>query len=124
MGYQMKHSLALVVEDDVHQRLFLVMLLEECEMRVLECASAEAAICVLDRMGDKIGLMFTDVQLTGAMNGVTLAVEAKQRFPRMNVVVTSGRACPEGLPSDATFMATPWLPLDVLREAERSRFAD
>ncbi len=120
----MGRSLALVVEDEVYERLLLATLLEECEMRVLECESAEAAVCLLDRMGDQIRLLFTDVQLAGAMNGATLAVEAKQRFPRMKVIVTSGRECPEGLPPDAKFMPKPWVPLDVLREAEMSRVAD
>jgi CheY-like chemotaxis protein len=42
--------LALVVEDDDNQRALLSILLEESEMEVLECDSAEAAISVLDRL--------------------------------------------------------------------------
>jgi hypothetical protein len=37
------------------------------------------------------------------------------------VIVTSGIALTKNLPEGATFMPKPWLPLDVLREAERSQ---
>ena len=65
-------------------------------------------------------MLVTDVELAGAMNGAALATEAKQRFPEMDVIVTSGNPRPRQLPADATFMPKPWRALDVLREAERS----
>ena len=45
-----RYPLALVVEDDDNQRALLSTLLEESEMEVLECDSAEAAISVLNRI--------------------------------------------------------------------------
>ena len=44
-----RHPLALVVEDDDNQRALLSILLEESEMDVLECDSAEAAFSALIR---------------------------------------------------------------------------
>ena len=58
-----RHPLALVVEDDDNQRALLSTLLEESEMEVLECDSAEAAVSVLDRIGESVCLLFTDVKL-------------------------------------------------------------
>lgn len=113
-------ALALIVEDDQNQRQVLAVLLEECEMRVLECESAEAALCVLNRVGSDVRLLLTDVELAGVMNGAALAAEAKQRFPEINVIVTSGHSRPKHLPADMKFMPKPWRALDVLREAERS----
>jgi DNA-binding NtrC family response regulator len=111
--------IALVVEDDAMQRELAVVLLEESEMGVIECSSAEAALGVLDRMGDCVSLLFTDVNLGGAIDGLALARSARARFPAMRVIVTSG-VPRTGLPEGATFLAKPWRALDVLREAERS----
>ena len=116
-GY--RHPLALIVEDDDNQRALLSMLLEESEMEVLECDSAEAAVSVLDRIGKSVCFLFTDVKLAGAMSGAALAAKAKERFPQMDVVVTSG-FLPRELPGDAKFMPKPWRALDVLREAQRA----
>jgi two-component system, cell cycle response regulator CpdR len=112
--------IALVVEDDFLQRDLVATLLEESDMGVIQCDSAEAAMRVLDRMGDCVSLMFTDVNLAGAMDGVTLAQFASESYPKIHVVVTSGLTLEKRLPDGAMFLPKPWLPLDVLREAERS----
>ena len=90
---------ALVVEDDALQRSLLCLLLEESQMEVIQCESAEAAERVLDRSGGCLSLMVTDVELSG-------------------VLVTSGSDI--GVPAPAKFYPKPWLPLDILREAELS----
>jgi DNA-binding NtrC family response regulator len=113
--------IALVVEDDASQRELAVVLLEESEMGVIECESAEAALIVLEKMGDCVSMMFTDVNLAGKIDGVELAHFATQRYPNIHVIVTSGLALTKGLPEGAMFMPKPWLPLDVLREAEQSK---
>ena len=111
--------IALVVEDDAIQREDVATLLEESEMGVIQCASAEAALGVLEKMGGCLSLMFTDVNLAGAIDGLELARFAKARFPNLHVIVTSG-VPRTGLPEGTTFLAKPWRALDVLREAERS----
>jgi DNA-binding NtrC family response regulator len=111
---------ALVVEDDELQREMVAMLLEESEMGVIQCESAEAALLVLDKMGGCISMMFADVNLAGRIDGIQLAHAAKNRFPNMHVIVTSGSTHKTKLPDGAAFMQKPWRPLDVLREAERS----
>ena len=111
--------IALVVEDDVLQCELMVVLLEESEMSVIQCQSAEEALRVLEKMGGCMSMMFTDVNLAGKLDGVELAHFALQRYPNLRVIVTSGAALTKGLPEGAMFMPKPWLPLDVLREAER-----
>ena len=110
---------ALVVEDDPMQREMLCLLLEESEVEVIECESAEAAEAVLERAGGSLSLMMTDVQLAGNMTGVELARIARQYNPDIGVIVTSGRPLRENLPDGAKFWSKPWAPLDVIREAER-----
>ena len=82
------------------------VLLEESEMEVLECNSAETAVSVLDRIGESVWFLFTDENLAGTMSGAALAAKAKGRFPQMDVVVTSSSLPPE-LPGDAKFCQNP-----------------
>lgn len=113
--------IALVVEDDAMQREMVAVLLEESDMGVIQCESAEAALLVLDKIGGCLSMIFADVNLAGRINGIELAHVAKERFPKMHVIVTSGASHEMKLPDGATFMPKPWRPLDVLREAERSQ---
>lgn len=111
-------SKALIVEDDELQRTVLGILLEESEIETIQCASAEAAMSVLQERGNELAMMMTDVNLAGHMDGVELAFIAKRQFPNLHVIVTSGRILARRLPDGAKFWAKPWRPLDVLREAQ------
>ena len=111
--------IALVVEDDELQRELVVVLLEESELSVIQCRSAEQAFRVLKSMGGRVLMIFTAVKLAGKIDGVELAHFATRCYPKIRVIVTSGLAQPKGLPEGAMFMPKPWLPLDVLREAGR-----
>jgi DNA-binding NtrC family response regulator len=119
MGYAHK-STALVVENDETQRTLVSLLLEESEMNVIECESAEAAVLVLEESGDSVSMVFTDVELAGMMDGIELAYLAKQRYPDMHVIVTSGAPRVRRLPDGTLFMAKPWSPIDLLRVAVQS----
>jgi len=54
------------------------------------------------------------------MDGVELAYLAKQRYPDLKVIVTSGAPRVRRLPDGTLFMAKPWSPIDILRVAEQS----
>jgi two-component system cell cycle response regulator CpdR len=111
--------IALVVEDDVLQRELVAVLLDESELSVIQCQSAEQALRVLKKTGGRVSMMFTDVKLAGKIDGVELAHFATRWYPKIRIIVTSGQALPQSLPEGAMFMPKPWLPLDVLREAGR-----
>src|SRR5882724_13722708 len=96
--------IALVVEDDVLQRELVVVLLEESEMDVIQCQSAEGALSVLDQVGKSVSMIFTDVNLAGKIDGVELAHFASQRYPKIHVIVTSGLELTKSLPEGALFM--------------------
>ena len=114
---------ALVVEDDPMQREMICLLLEESDMDVIECESAEAAELVLEEAGASLVLMMTDVQLAGHKSGVDLAHVAKKFNPDMDVIVTSGIPLRQALPDGTIFWKKPWAPLDVIREAEKMSIA-
>jgi CheY-like chemotaxis protein len=111
---------ALVVEDDRDQRALVGTLLEECEMKVVECETAEAAAVAMEHLRDTLVMIFVDVRLAGRMDGVELASLARERLPHVSVVLTSGSAVPE-IPADTVFMQKPWRALDLLRVAESVR---
>ncbi|MDB5619410.1 MAG: response regulator [Tardiphaga sp.] len=109
-----------MVEDDGLQRELVSILLEESEMNVIECESAEAAALVLEESGDTVSMVYTDEELAGLMDGVELAHIAKESYPDMHVIVTSGAARVPGLPHGALFMPKPWNRIDVLRVAQQT----
>lgn len=115
------NPIALIVEDDAMQRELMAMLLEESELGVVQCESAEDAMGVLEKIGPCVSMMFTDVNLAGKIDGVELAHLAAQSYPNIHVIVTSGNTLTKTLPAGAMFMPKPWLPLEVLRVAERSK---
>jgi DNA-binding NtrC family response regulator len=109
----MLNFIAVIVEDDPIQRVFLADLLKEGGLEVVECASAEAAELVLVATGTELRALVTDVNLAGDMSGVELAQLAKRKFPRLNVVIVSGHS-PPYVPHDTRFLMKPYLPEELL----------
>ena len=112
-------QIALVVEDDPIQREVIVTLLEESEMQVIQCESGEAAELVLEHVGADLTTLLTDVNLAGSMDGIELAQIAHQRFPELHIVIMSANPRVSRLPDGTSFIAKPWRPLELLREAGR-----
>lgn len=114
-------SLAIVVEDEEDVRQLAETLLEETQLEVVGCASAEEALDVLQQRGGDVALIFADVRLAGQMDGLQLVRAVATLWPRTRLVVTSGQGVRRpDLPKDAVFIAKPWRAMDVLVEAERA----
>jgi two-component system cell cycle response regulator CpdR len=109
--------LALVVEDDPLERELASVVLEECEMDVVPCESAEAATAVIEALERQPLMLFADVRLPGVLTGADLAFLVRDKFPEARVIVTSGDDFPPPLPDGARFMPKPWVPLELVREA-------
>ncbi len=77
-----------------------------------EAGDAEEALSVLDRH-PAIGLLFTDVDMPGEMDGVALARLVYDVRPDVELVITSGATViPNGdLPDHGTFLGKPY-PMD------------
>ncbi|WP_438346751.1 response regulator [Methylorubrum populi] len=114
--------IVLVVEDERNTRELAESVLEETEMRVIGCDSAERALSVLQERGGDVALVFADIRLAGAMDGLQLARAIATLWPRTRLVVTSGVEPEPGvaLPEGAVFIPKPWRAFDVLVEAERA----
>jgi PAS domain S-box-containing protein len=81
----------LVVEDDPDVRAYTESMVAELGYRVLTAGDAAAALKLLD-LHPEADLLFTDVGLPGGRDGRLLADEARQRYPRLKVLFTTGYA--------------------------------
>ena len=79
----------LVVEDDPEVRLLAIKVLGNLGYVALGASDADSALAMLAQHPD-IALMFTDVVLPGGVNGAQLAGRARERYPDIKVLYTSG----------------------------------
>jgi signal transduction histidine kinase/DNA-binding response OmpR family regulator len=79
----------LLVEDDDLIRLNTADMLQELGCRVLDAASAEEALQVLQQ-DSGIGVLISDLRLPG-MSGLELAAKARAQHPGLGVVFATGR---------------------------------
>jgi CheY-like chemotaxis protein len=111
---------ALIVDDDAHERELIGILLEERGLDVIPVASSEEAVNILRGGARKIVLIVAAMNLPSFMDGARLAIYAQQ-WPWIRVVVTSHDEDEvEPLPHPAVVMPQPWLPLNMLIQAERA----
>jgi CheY-like chemotaxis protein len=113
---------ALIVEDDAEVRSLAATLLEDEQLDIIECESAEAALAIMLIGGREVAMIFADVRLPGVMDGVDLAWEVKLRWPHLPVILTSGlpRERVGDLPLGVDYMPKPWQPLNVLIAAKQA----
>ncbi|MEX0707167.1 MAG: response regulator, partial [Woeseia sp.] len=80
----------LVVEDDEAVCKMVVKLLAELGYETVSAENAEIALQRLQEADHDFDLLFTDVIMPGAMDGVALAQQAIQSKPGLKVLLTSG----------------------------------
>ncbi len=117
--------IVLLVEDEALLRMFTADLLrEEGPFKVIEAASADEALTVLEAAAKSVRAIVTDVEMPGSLDGFTFTRIVKQAWPHIGVVVVSGRAAPgrDGLPAGACFLTKPYMPAELI-EAVRSVLA-
>jgi DNA-binding NtrC family response regulator len=78
----------LVVEDDVLVRMPIAQYLRNCGYRVVESANAEEAMTVLSHKETVIDLVFTDIEMPGAVDGFGLARWVREHRPDLDVILT------------------------------------
>jgi CheY-like chemotaxis protein len=121
------HQVALIVEDDAETRSLAATLLEETDLQVVEVSSGEEALHYLHHHAGEVVFVFSEVRLPCLMNGLDLARLVRLRWPWIRTVLTSDTPPEDGLDKalrQVRFMPKPWLPLDVLLEAETAAQAN
>jgi CheY-like chemotaxis protein len=108
--------LVLVVDDDPFVRAVGVDILAEAGFSVLEACDANAALVILAAHPD-VNVMFSDVEMPGALDGLALASRASELRPGIGIVLTSGRGAfdPTGLPCHGLFLRKPYAGPALLR---------
>jgi CheY-like chemotaxis protein len=80
----------LVVEDEPLIRMEAVDMIEHAGFKVYETANADAAITLMEKHAD-IGILFTDIDMPGSMDGIKLAEYVNDRWPLVSIVIASGK---------------------------------
>jgi CheY-like chemotaxis protein len=117
-------KVALVVDDEVFARLFAIQILLDEGFTVLEAADAAEGLEMLDR-NDDVSLLFTDINMPGDMDGIELAAKAREAWPDVALLLTSGRVEPSGgeVPPGGRFLPKPYTAhalMSMIRELERT----
>ena len=110
----------LVVENELLLSLDISDALKDEGYDVITVANADDAIKVLETRND-IRTIFTDIDLPGSIDGLKLAAAVRDRWPPVNIIVTTGMRAPrrDEMPAKSLFIAKPYRSAEVL-EAVRS----
>lgn len=105
----------LVVEDEFLLNLDISEELLQQGYYVLTATNADEAIKILESRKD-IHTIFTDVNLPGSMDGLKLAAAVRDRWPPLNIIITTGKKAPQPdeMPTNSVFVAKPYKRADVL----------
>jgi CheY-like chemotaxis protein len=106
----------MIVDDDVFERMGASGMFADAGYRVLEAQDADEALRFFEANAD-VRLLFTDVSMPGSMSGSDLAQQVAERWPKVGIIVTSGRPRPIQLPVSMLFHDKPYVPAAVLRQA-------
>lgn len=115
-----KRPLILIVEDETFVRLDASEIVAAAGYEVLEAQDAEEAIRLLEARAD-IRIVFTDIEMPGSVDGLKLAACVRDRWPPVEIIVTSGRVWPPNshLPSRGIFLPKPYRPEQLIFELDR-----
>ena len=108
-------TVILVVEDEFLIRSHLAEILADAGHEVIATAGADEAIAVLESRND-IRIIITDIEMPGSMDGLKLAEAVRDRWPPIDIIITTGNAAPsaDSMPARSRFLGKPYDPDDVL----------
>jgi len=108
-----------VVEDEFLTRFAALTALDSAGFDVLDAENAEAALRVLAERSD-VGVLFTDINMPGRLDGLDLAFEVRRSRPSIGLILTSGKARPNELQmlGGARFLSKPYTDLELVAGVE------
>ena len=113
-------GLVLVVEDEPILRMAAVDMVEDAGFTAVEAADATEAVRILESRTD-IRIVFTDIDMPRGMDGMRLAACIRDRWPPINIIVTSGHVAASEieLPARAVFFPKPYKATEVVAMMSR-----
>jgi CheY-like chemotaxis protein len=99
----------LIVEDDPFLRMLAVEFVNEAGFETREAGNADQAIAILES-GSGIGVLFTDINMPGSMDGLKLALMVSSRWPAIGILIASGHVLLPlaDLPPNGRFLGKPY----------------
>lgn len=99
----------LVVEDQFSTRMVAADAISDMGLGVHEASDADEALQAMDDHPE-IGVLFTDIQMPGQMDGLGVAEQVHQDRPDVELIVTSGgqKVDDSELPDNGTFLSKPY----------------
>ena len=113
-------TVVLVVEDEPLLLMHALDVVEGGGFTVVAASSADEAIAVLHARSD-IRIVFTDIDMPGSMDGLRLAAVVRDRWPPVELILTSGHVRPrtEDLPARGLFFSKPYDDATVVEAMKR-----
>jgi CheY-like chemotaxis protein len=120
---QQTKSTVVVVEDDILVRMTIAEYLRDCGLRVIEAATGEEAVLILQQVDLAIDVVLSDVHLGAGMDGFAVAQWVRMHRPSVQVVLAgtpdraanaAGSLCDEG-----PHLSKPYDPQIVLDRIKR-----
>jgi two-component system, response regulator PdtaR len=98
----------LVVEDETFINMFVSEELEDAGYTVLTAGNADQAIALLET--HDVRCIFTDIDMPGSMDGLKLAAAVRNRWPPIDIIITTGKSKPEPreMPAGSVFLPKPY----------------
>ena len=105
----------LVVEDDFLNRLHAVNLVVDAGYIAVEASNADEAITILEARKD-IRIVFTDIDMPGSMDGLKLAHAIRERWPPIELILTSGHfdLSDDEIPERGRFFPKPYRDQEII----------
>ncbi len=77
----------LLVEDEVLVRMPIAQYLRDCGYKVIEAVNADEAMTVLLHRETAVDIVFSDIEMPGAVDGFGLAKWIREHRPGLNVLL-------------------------------------
>jgi CheY-like chemotaxis protein len=107
--------IVLIVEDEYLLRQDVAAVFREAGFEVVEAYNADESISILQARND-IRIVFTDIEMPGSMDGLKLAHAIRDRWPPIEIIITSGkfRLSVDQIPARGQFFPKPYDPIAMV----------
>jgi CheY-like chemotaxis protein len=101
-------------------RMRAVAMVEDAGFQSVEAVDACEAVTILEGRSD-IALLFTDIQMPGAMDGLALARAVHVRWPSIAIIIVSGAIAPakSDVPALSQFFSKPLESFKMIAEMQQ-----
>ena len=119
----MSDRICLIVDDEISIRAYLRAIMERARFQSLEADTVGQALRILQKIGGRLDVVISDINMPGDMNGVDLAHSVRNSFPDIPVILISGYADEDSVKKaapDFEFIQKPFVPDTILKAVEKA----